>query len=197
MIFDWIKEIEKSDYGEMFIKCNICNNDNYYYTDCEHKQQNRKYIFECFKELFYTVINSNYGFVDMSVLQCISITCFMLAYKTILGYDMGIRYEDTGILKVFTKLTDGACTIDQIKAMERDILTTIDDWKPCVNTQRSLELLPDARKSFGSSDNNDYFKKLFIEKEEKRRFERKKEILRKLKDRNAILSKELTFGPSS
>ena len=95
----------------------------------------KDYILRCATELLYDKIRSQYNFIDLGRLKCMSITCVILAAKFILQYD---SIYERGILDYASKVVSRSdCSLEDIKKMEIDLLTTT-NHQGCNEVRRRL-----------------------------------------------------------
>lgn len=113
---DWINDVNnlKRIYG-LVIK--IAPDDLAYY---------RQVIMDCYHVILNYVLQSNDGYVDLGVLQCMALAALSIAIKTTMQYDFTIRDLNSALVYY----TDNACTARQVIMMELDMLDKT-NWVGC------------------------------------------------------------------
>ena len=95
------------------------------------------------KEILYTIIYSNYNFIDKTTFQTIVITSFILSAKIILQYDLAYDCGNNFIkdLIITLDVTKGISTVKNVVKMEVELLKST-GWVGSYKVQKRLGLLP-------------------------------------------------------
>jgi hypothetical protein len=93
----------------------------------------KKCILRCTKEILYDFIRFFNNFIDISKIDSITIVCYIIAYKFIVGYDFD-SFPGYNFIIEFTKCYSSA---KYLTLLEVNILQ-INDWNPCKKVYKRL-----------------------------------------------------------
>ena len=92
----------------------------------ENLQYYQDLIFDCYSNILDHILNLHQNYIDTRVLQTMGSAAYSVAYKSVLGHDLGMRK----LVRRLVYFGDGAFTARQLIAMELDMLAKT-NWLGC------------------------------------------------------------------
>ena len=149
-ITNYSKSIDKEIRNKLLIWANSIDVINILFdleifnTTCENKL--KKFVKEIMDDvlrvvinLLYNIISLNYNFIDLSLLNTLVLTTFILSAKIVLGYDYS--YNDcTNYIRDLTNLLDSNINVKNIITLEIKMLKS-ENWMPSYKAQKRIGIL--------------------------------------------------------